>query len=389
MTLQLFDKIARTDYGPAGESEPKYQYLNRSARKPFARIRVAFQEWFDRFPLEAKHDLMRRFQSREERQHFGAFFELYCHELLRRHGFVVEVHPGGKGEGETRPDFLASQNGMSLFYLEATVVSGPEDRSSSNAREAQVVEEINRLPLADFFVSLHFLRTGSKTPSMRRIRKSVLHEAALLDANAATRNNRMPKFRYRDGDWLIQFGFIPKKPESRGETGGRAVGLIMGGGGGFMETETWLHDAALRKVRKYRDLELPLVVAVNSISGFADAEDVPQALFGNPAEGDTIRDFLHPREGSPALWLGAGGLRHTRMSALLFSLHLLPWTIGSVTPVLWHHPGAKTPFERSWWQLPQIATHPDTGQLERVAGKQACDLLDVDRQLLADDPRPE
>ena len=388
MTLQLFDKIARTDYGPAGESEPKYQYLNRSARKPFARIRVALQEWFDRFPLAAKHDLMRRFQSREERQHLGAFFELYCHELLRRHGFVVEVHPGGKGEGGTRPDFLASQNGTSLFYLEATVVSGPEDRSAADARAAQVVDEINRLHLADFWVSLHFLRIGSKTPSMRKIRDAVLHKAGTLDADAVIRDNDKPMFRYRDDDWLIQVSFIPKKPESRGEMGGRTVKYLAGVGGGFMETETWLHDAALRKVRKYRDLELPLVVAMNSISGFADMEDVPEALFGSPVEGDTIRDFPDRREGNPALWLGAGGFQHTKMSALLFSSQLLPWMIGSVTPVLWHHPAAKRPFDRSWWELPQIATHPDTGKLERVEGKQACDLLDIDRQLLADDPRP-
>ena len=45
------------------------------------------------FLVLANVDLRARFRKREEINHQGAFFELFCHELLYRSNFDVEVHP--------------------------------------------------------------------------------------------------------------------------------------------------------------------------------------------------------------------------------------------------------------------------------------------------------
>ena len=108
--MSLFDEIQRTELRAALYGEPTFQYLNTSQRPGFVAIRNMLEQWFCRYPEVVAADLRARFRSNDDRQHQGAFFELYLHELLHSLQFTVEVHPRVNAT-DNRPDFLILRNG--------------------------------------------------------------------------------------------------------------------------------------------------------------------------------------------------------------------------------------------------------------------------------------
>jgi hypothetical protein len=102
--MSLFDDLMRVETRPKRQNEASFDYLNRSARPGIAAIRLLLEGWFVRLPDSGKADLRARFRKREEVSHLGAFFELFCHELLCRSGYEVEIHPA-LPNGKT-PGFL-------------------------------------------------------------------------------------------------------------------------------------------------------------------------------------------------------------------------------------------------------------------------------------------
>jgi hypothetical protein len=130
--MKLFDDMKRDDEGPASYSEPKFGYLNRSARPAFLAIRTVLEGWFSSYPEAHRKDLHGRFRSSDDTQHRSAFFELFLHELLLRLGCRAEIHPSVAGTSKS-PDFLVESKIDGMFYLEAVVASG-ESREEASTR---------------------------------------------------------------------------------------------------------------------------------------------------------------------------------------------------------------------------------------------------------------
>ena len=152
MTIRqsLFDDIERTDENRKQHSESLFACLNRSARRKVTEIRNRLESWFERFPVEAQHDVRERFRVDDDRAHQGAVFELFMHELLFRLGCTVEVHPVVPSR-ESRPDFLA-HHGDCRFYIETTVVDPKGSLSASRPLEEDVVTKINKLTSPHFYI---------------------------------------------------------------------------------------------------------------------------------------------------------------------------------------------------------------------------------------------
>jgi hypothetical protein len=102
--MNLFDDIVRTRTNKKGYSEADYPYLNQSARPQQERIRTLLDKWFVNFTQmnqlgssrtyqDKLRNLWTEFRSKDTRKHWGAFFELYCHEFLCAQGYKVEVEP--------------------------------------------------------------------------------------------------------------------------------------------------------------------------------------------------------------------------------------------------------------------------------------------------------
>src|SRR5260370_26729319 len=135
--MPLFDaNVVSIGDRPKRYAESTFDYYNRSARRDVARVKALLEDWLSRFPLDGQHDLRQRFRSDSDRQHYGAFFELYLHELLTRLGYSVEVHPNI--EEATHPDFLVSRNGVRSFYVEAVIGAESDEEVAQQRRMNQV-----------------------------------------------------------------------------------------------------------------------------------------------------------------------------------------------------------------------------------------------------------
>lgn len=119
---KLFAEIDRDYTGPALYTESMFDFFNRSARSECKRIRKLLEQWFEDFPSEIQDKLWAHFQTKDDRQHLAAFFELYLHELLSKSGFSVKIHPIVSNR-VTHPDFKVLKDGKPLFYLEATLAA--------------------------------------------------------------------------------------------------------------------------------------------------------------------------------------------------------------------------------------------------------------------------
>lgn len=133
--MRLFDTPPSADSGPARHSESHYDYLARTGRPSFVKVRELIEAWLVEFPKHHRQDLTCRLRSRADHHFEAAFFELYLHALFRRLGFSVRVHPRAGSRGK-RPDFLLTETGRRRLLLEAASVSEMSD--SARAEEARL-----------------------------------------------------------------------------------------------------------------------------------------------------------------------------------------------------------------------------------------------------------
>jgi len=154
---KLFDDKVRVDLDPAHHNENSFDYYDRSARKDVSNVREKLNDWFSKFPTSEQVELKSRFK----KTFSSAYFELFIHELFRRQGFEILIHPEVPNTSR-RPDFLMKKDGLE-FYLEAK-----EAREKSEAQEAlenrinQVYDSLNRTKSHEFYPDLIILKIEYK-----------------------------------------------------------------------------------------------------------------------------------------------------------------------------------------------------------------------------------
>src|SRR5260370_39830532 len=121
--MKLFDDNVRSYDGLREPRESIYQFLNRSARPEYEETRHLLEKWFQDYPEPYKLNLSKEFCSKPDKQHLGAFFELYCYSLLRVQGFDIKPQQVVDKMKGNPVDFLINSADTPLFYLEATVAA--------------------------------------------------------------------------------------------------------------------------------------------------------------------------------------------------------------------------------------------------------------------------
>lgn len=360
--VTLFDEFERVESRPATPRDRDYEYLSHTSRPAFSLVRRILESWFTEYPASCRAELAGRFRSPETVTHRGAFFELYCHALLRAYGFEVETHPELEGKG--KPDFLAIRDGKPAFYLEATNVLPSVEQQAESARDGLIDDCITNLGLTSFYVAKSLRTVGKHSPSLTKLRNFLLKTAASLDPNDVAVAHR--RFKYCDQDWEFNFRFLPKSPSLR-DGGSRASLGITTGPVCYPAPEKGIAVSLKKKAGKYGTPKLPLVIAVNCLHEFVELEDIAAALYG--AEGASSND---------AFFRSPYRARYTRVSAALVVVQLAPWTIGSVDGWLWRNPAAARPLDRSDWPGSQVHWSDESSCLKQSKGATAPQILGTD-----------
>lgn len=375
MESQLFDEFERTETAPAGYAQPYFDFVNRSAWREAAAVRALLEEWFAQFPGN-RAELRGRFRSPENRQHLGAFFELYLNALFRRLGFSID-RPEGEGSSRT-PDFLVSGQGIG-FYLEATLAAACDEEVARLRRVNRVYDTIDKMVSPNFFVGVvEVTRELERDPPGARIRTWLTRELAKLDpdqvAGAFERGglDALPMWDYKAEGWEITFRAIPKSPEGRGKSGVRPIGFRRIGPM-YVECREGIVGAVAEKATRYGEIGQPYIVAVNVLDDFADETDVCDALFGQPQVIARMtvngRWETEERRKANGIWWGPSGVQNTRLSGVLAIQRFSYWDVTKRAPVLWHSPWSQRPLPDSVWPFDQMIVDQSTSVIERRGGR--------------------
>ncbi len=394
--MQLFDAGVRTELRFKKETESSFVYCNQSARPSVVVFREMIEAWFARVNEQGKDDLRERFRSSKEPNHMGSFFEIYLHELLSRLGFELQLHPAIQGRN-TRPDFVVSNQGVNQFYLEATLAGLPSQKEQgANARMGIVYDVIDTIETPNFFLKLGIRGTPCTSPPTRTLRLDLTNWLATMDPDyiqqllRGGKNSEIPVFPWQHEGWNLLFTPIPKSSKLRGQPGVRPIGMKMPEGG-WMNTHGEIRKAIESKAKKYGDLQLPLIIAVNAVGDHCDNIDIMNALYGDEsilvtehANGKFTERFDRKPNGAS---LGPKGPRNLLVSGGLMFACLNPWNMGVVTPELFHNPWAQHPLPVSSWPLPYCVADLATMRVRHQLGRTSGQVLDLPSPWpVSDDP---
>lgn len=350
--ITAFDAIDREGNEPASHLVGQFDYLNSSGRVEAAAVRELIDSWLARYPAANLPDMIRRLRSRDDILHRSAFFELLLHELLLRRGFtIVEIEPqlpSGKA-----PDFLVEAPDGSRFYLEATLASGLDNvAAGANRRMREALQAIDEVTSPDFFLHLHTRGTPNRPIATRRLKDRVQRFVDELDYDAAVQAAEAggaPGPIWQAEEHGAHFTIQPI-PKNTRRAGGRAIGGRMLPGG-VIHPEVAIKSAVEGKAGRYGEIDLPLVIAVNSLEEFASITDAIDALFGTvmvivPENGEP-----RPGRNPDGAWRGPAGPVYTRSSAVLFVERLSSWSVGQRSVRLIHNPWARNPLPDLSWEV--------------------------------------
>lgn len=348
----LFTEHNPRAYGFAKHADDEFVYLNQHADEPVLAAREMLENWYSHFPPAHRLDLVRRFRSKKHNQHDGAFWELYLHELFRRLGYEVEVHPHLEGI-KTRPDFLLKREGAPRAFIEARLSGLQTEKNASAERlKKELHDALDKAHSPNFFLDLDEIRTAPVRPSFKQLTNLVERwletlnpdlpiETFLNDTDARTR------FVWEHEGWYVSLKVIPKSPGHRGRKGSRSVG-ITGGDFQWVDTRGDLKQALMEKASKYGNLNLPYLIAINYMGLHCDREDCVDALYGSLAA--KVRFDEHgavqqqPCRKADGFWINRGTPLHTHISAVLVGQHINVWSIGASSLEMYEHFAAQYPI---------------------------------------------
>lgn len=369
--MRLFDEIHRSDEGPAQYAEPKFTYLNRSARVAVNRMREVLEAWFSHYPTQEQAELRARFRHRYDWNHRSAFFELFLHELLLQLGCRVVIHPSMGPDQMKHPDFLVQSPKGELFYMEAVLATDEsKEDTGAQARMNQVYDALDKqLDSPNFYIGMTLRGAPKSPPPAKRISDFLKERLAPLNRDQKAEIlesgglDALPQWPYEHDGWKIDFFPIPKPPGSRGEVGVRPLGMWwdVGEDYGWYEIAPRLaiRDAIVKKAGRYGDVDLPYLIAVNALNEYADRTDVQmEALFGREQWGfkdDGCDDAGEPRliRAPDGAWRDKSGPIYTRVSAVLLVNLVSPWHIPRAHICLYRNPWAQRPYALELTRLPQ------------------------------------
>jgi hypothetical protein len=151
-----------------------------------------------------------------------------------------------------------------------------------------------------------------------------------------------------------------------------------------MNTHGEIRKAIENKAKKYGELELPFIIAVNVVANHCDNIDIMNALYGDEsilvtqAAGGRLTE--RPGRKLNGAWFGPQGPRNSLVSGALIFECLSPWSMGVVTPELFHNPWAQRPFPVSNWPLPYCVADLAAKRVRHEHGKTAREVLDLPTQ---------
>jgi hypothetical protein len=222
-------------------------------------------------------------------------------------------------------------------------------------------------------LGVEVLRVGSDAPATRPLRGKLREWLSSLDADQLIASGSLgadgepESYDWAQRDRYLIFEAYPLAPDHRGP-GGRIIGEMRPAEASVIDDVKPLRKRLAEKAKAYGKLDAPYIVAIDAVGEFTEDRDFLSALYGTT----TIRYYENPGPDAPppthirqpdGLWIRPRSWHHTHISAVLTSTNLMPWTVGSAVPTLWHHPAADLPVDGICPLLRQARPDPASRQI--------------------------
>lgn len=362
--MLLFDDFQRTNGDPAAAGEPLYAFVNRAAGADWQRVRDILTEWLAAYPVDEQQTLISRFRRTDRRGFLGAFWELYLHELFRRLGFRIELHPE-VAVSTHRPDFRL-RRGTAVIYAEAVTVYEPQAHSPDDARLAPLLAAVKGISSPRFRLSVDARQIASTPLALTRLADELESWLHALDTESDTNPAHDRAFRWQEDGWMLFFRPIPRDAGATDDcdfTTGPARAKRA-------DKYRSIRQQVMGKSRMYgRQFDAPFVIALTSYRDGHGPDAALRALFGPAAtDSEMMRAGAIRRSrsrSSDGVWLTNKGVRYEDVSAVLTAFDVTPWSITKNQPWLFENPWASHPLKI---ELPFNRFDVDTasGEIERV-----------------------
>lgn len=381
--MPLFDDFQRTNDHAAEPGEPLYRFVNRAAGEEWQTVRDLLTEWLAAYPADEQRLLISRFRRTDRRGFLGAFWELYLHELFRRLGFAIELHPEIAGTTH-RPDFRL-RRGSAMIYAEAVTVYEPQAYSHDDERLAPLLETVGRVSSPRFRLSVDARQIASTPLSLKRLAHELTSWLEGLEVESGPPSFRTSDhlFRWQEGGWML---FIrPVSPDGTGADGpARPDRRTRAVRAKHVDDYRSIRQQITGKSRMYgQRFDAPFLIALTSYRPGHGPEAALRALFGPAADDPAMMQAGMIRRSrstsSNGVWLTNKGVRYEDISAVLTAFDVMPWSITRKQPWLIANPWATHPQEI---ELPfnRFDVDAASGTIERVeTGFEPRRLFDLSR----------
>ena len=276
------------------------------------------------------------------------FFEDYTGKLLGDLGCQPKEHPP---VGSGFADFLATTPRGEEFYVESTVVH-PEQFSNPRPTEEDVCEKLDEICQVPY---LYWFWARASGELYQYLAKDKLLPVKLWMEGLSIEGLRpqTASFSFPSGTpprdsrapsefWEIKITAYPRSEAKQGIPDRLLAGFGRGGG---IDSVSPLIRAARAKVRQHKNVEKPLVLAMNDVADFPSGRiDISVALFGWEQSAETgVSRITSPQEDlrRRSLW---GRRENSTISGILLFHGLWPGRERDANVCLYENPWARRPI---------------------------------------------
>jgi hypothetical protein len=368
----VFSEGERTREGVARAGESMFAYLDSSARREVCECRSIVEKSIADYPQDKLLRWIGDFRSSDDVQHFSAFFELFLFRFFQRDGWkVLEVEPQIDGVLGS-PDFLIEGPNGSRIVVEAIV---PNEKPDEERRKQKLIDDIkeaiNAVRISDHYLILDAIEAPTQAIDKAKLVRALNR---WIDENPGQDD----VFEYRDRGALVSIKVFPRPGRNTESPQYRAIGVEMGG----VSVSTpgdHVKKGLEKKAAKYRELQLPYVIALNARAAHDTEDDYLAATYGTQA----LRYSIGPDgpvgepewiRNSDGLFNDGGKPRKQHVSAVLLFNGVAPWNWYARRSCMIHNAFANKPLGDVSFGGDAFVVDDDV--LTKVEGRNVGDLLE-------------
>ncbi|MEZ4776256.1 MAG: hypothetical protein R3D00_23985 [Bacteroidia bacterium] len=333
MKMNLFENINRTFNGPLTREISHYDYLRTSVRPEISELCNTLENWFGNFNGD-RSEFLGRFRNKDEKQHSGAYFELFVFEYFRRLNYNVKFG---------RPDIQVIKNEQTKFYIECTLSPRSDFSQGQLDHIERIKEGIKTVQPNNRSILFKILKYGHQSPPTKKINSFL--KTKLANQFSVPKDQEVLHFSSQG--WKFEFVLYPID-EPKIETP-----PVINCFTSFLEIDPikkLLLSLSKKKASKYSKKSIPYIIAINSDDMYLGENEIEEALFGRVMlrmdTGELVRD-------SRGFWVDKNRPINTHISGIIISKGLRPLDWPTKFE-LWHNPYAKNPLSNSLIPIDQI-----------------------------------